>query len=38
MGSDVRFSVLVPQIGLTIVAYPVAARLVLALDRYRLLR
>ena len=38
MGSDIRFSVLGPQIGLTIVAYPVAARLVLALDRYRLLR
>jgi len=38
MGSDVLFSVLAPQIGLTIVAYPVASRLVLLLDRYRLLR
>ena len=38
MGSDVLFSVLAPQIGLSIVAYPVASRLVLSLDRYRLLR
>jgi rod shape-determining protein MreD len=38
MGSDVRFAVMVPQIGLSILAYPVAARLVLGLDRWRLMR
>jgi len=38
MGSDVRFMVMLPQIGLSILAYPVAARLVLALDRWRLSR
>ena len=38
MGSDVRFMVMLPQIGLSILAYPVAARLVVALDRWRLTR
>ena len=38
MGSDVRFAVIVPQMGLSILAYPVAARLVLGLDRWRLMR
>lgn len=38
MGSDVRFAVMLPQIGLSILAYPLAARLVLALDRWRLAR
>jgi len=38
MGSDVRFAVMFPQIGLSILAYPLAARLVLALDRWRLAR
>ena len=38
MGSDVRFSVMLPQIGLSVLAYPIAARLVLALDRWRLAR
>jgi rod shape-determining protein MreD len=38
MGSDVRFMVMLPQIGLSILAYPIAARLVLALDRWRLAR
>ncbi len=38
MGSDVRFMVMLPQIGLSILAYPIAARLVLALDRWRLSR
>ncbi|MGZ8351230.1 MAG: rod shape-determining protein MreD [Allosphingosinicella sp.] len=38
MGSDVRFGLLLPQLGLTILAYPVATRLVLALDRWRLMR
>ena len=38
MGSEVRFPVMVPQIFLAILAYPLAARLVLALDRWRLAR
>ena len=38
MGSDVRFGIMIPQIGLSVLAYPVAARLVLALDRWRLAR
>ena len=36
MGADVRFAVIVPQVGLSILSYPVAARLILALDRWRL--
>ena len=38
MHSDVRFTVMLPQIGLSILAYPVAARIVLGLDRWRLMR
>lgn len=38
MGADVRFAVMLPQMGLSVLAYPVAARLVLALDRWRLAR
>jgi rod shape-determining protein MreD len=38
MGSDVSFRIMVPQIVLSILAYPVAARVVLALDRWRLMR
>jgi rod shape-determining protein MreD len=38
MGSDVRFGLVAPQLGLTVLAYPVATRLVLALDRWRLMR
>jgi rod shape-determining protein MreD len=38
MGSDTPFSIMLPQVGLSILAYPVAARLVLALDRWRLAR
>ena len=38
MGSDVRFAVMLPQIGLSVLAWPLAARLVLALDRWRLAR
>ena len=38
MGSDVRFSVVIPQIGLGVLFYPVVARAVLALDRWRLMR
>jgi rod shape-determining protein MreD len=38
MGSDTRFWIMIPQLVLTILAYPVAARLVLGLDRWRLAR
>ncbi|WP_284734436.1 rod shape-determining protein MreD [Sphingosinicella terrae] len=38
MGADVAFSILWPQIVLTILAYPIAARIVLTLDRWRLMR
>lgn len=38
MGSDVRFSVMAPQLALTVLAYPFAARFLLALDRWRLAR
>jgi rod shape-determining protein MreD len=38
MGSDVRLMVMAPQIGLSIIVYPLFARLVLALDRWRLSR
>ena len=37
-GSDIAFGILWPQIALSILAYPIAARLVLALDRWRLMR
>ena len=38
VGSDVRFTIILPQMGLGILAYPLMARLVLALDRWRLMR
>lgn len=38
MGSEIRLAVLGPQIALGVVAYPIVARLVLALDRWRLAR
>lgn len=38
MGSRTPFSMLLPQWGLTILAYPVVARLILGLDRWRLAR
>jgi rod shape-determining protein MreD len=38
MGSAAHFTVMVPQILLSILAYPLIARLVLALDRWRLAR
>jgi rod shape-determining protein MreD len=38
MGSDVRFAVILPQIGLGVLFYPVVARAVLSLDRWRLMR
>ena len=38
MGSVTPFAVLLPQLGLSIFAYPLVARLVVALDRWRLSR
>jgi rod shape-determining protein MreD len=38
MGSDTEFSVLWPQLALSILAYPVIARMVVMLDRWRLTR
>jgi hypothetical protein len=38
MGSQVVFEVMLPQIFLSILAYPLVARLVLACDRWRLAR
>ena len=38
MGSEMRFGVLGPQLALGMIAYPVVARMVLALDRWRLAR
>jgi rod shape-determining protein MreD len=36
MGSDISFLVMLPQIGVSILAYPIVARVVLGLDRWRL--
>lgn len=38
MGSGMDFAVLLPQLIIAILAYPVVARLILALDRWRLSR
>ncbi len=38
MGSDAEFSVLWPQLALSVLAYPVIARMVVMLDRWRLTR
>jgi hypothetical protein len=38
MGSEIEFGVLAPQLALGVIAYPVIARMVLALDRWRLAR
>jgi rod shape-determining protein MreD len=38
MGAPIRFSILLPQLGVSVLVYPLAARLVLALDRWRLSR
>jgi hypothetical protein len=38
MGAAAPFSVLLPQLGLSVFAYPLVARLVVALDRWRLQR
>lgn len=36
MGSDTSFAIMLPQIGVSILAYPIIARIVLGLDRWRL--
>lgn len=36
IGHDVHFAILLPQIGLSILAYPIFSRLVVGLDRWRL--
>lgn len=36
MGSESNFTVMLPQLGLSALAYPVVARIVLGLDRWRL--
>jgi rod shape-determining protein MreD len=38
MGSEISFWVMVPQLVLSVLAYPIAARVVLWLDRWRLAR
>lgn len=38
MGNAINFEVMLPQIGLSIFCYPLVARLVLTLDRWRLAR
>lgn len=38
LGSDINFAVMLPQIGLSVLAFPVVARIILALDRWRLSR
>lgn len=38
MGNGAGFTVMLPQLGASILAYPIVARVVLALDRWRLAR
>lgn len=38
MGSDTEFSVMLPQISLSVLAYPIVARIILGLDGWRLAR
>jgi hypothetical protein len=38
MSAPIPFVLMVPQIALSLLAYPLVARLVLALDRWRLSR
>lgn len=38
VGSRVDFSIMLPQIGMAVLAYPIVARAVVALDRWRLTR
>jgi hypothetical protein len=36
MGSSLEFAVMLPQLGVSVLVYPIVARLVLAMDRWRL--
>jgi rod shape-determining protein MreD len=38
MHSDVRFAVMLPQLGLSVLGYPIVARSVVGIDRWRLMR
>jgi rod shape-determining protein MreD len=38
MGNSAEFIVMLPQVGLSILVYPVVARIVLAIDHWRLMR
>jgi rod shape-determining protein MreD len=38
MGADIRFSIMIPQLALAVLAYPLVTRIVLSLDRWRLAR
>jgi len=38
MHSDIQFAVMLPQIGISVLAYPFVARFILGLDRWRLVR
>src|SRR3546814_5760553 len=38
MGSSVAFAVMAPQLGASVLAFPLVARIVLGLDRWRLSR
>ena len=38
MGNRIDFMVMLPQLGLSVLAYPIVSRLVLGLDRWRLTR
>jgi rod shape-determining protein MreD len=38
MGAGIDFSILLPQIGIAVLAYPLVARIVLGLDKWRLSR
>lgn len=38
MRSDIAFFVMVPQLAMSVLAYPIAARIILFLDRWRLAR
>jgi rod shape-determining protein MreD len=38
MGNGIHFAVMLPQLGASILAYPIVARVVLSLDRWRLSR
>jgi rod shape-determining protein MreD len=38
MRSDIAFSVMLPQLAMSVLAYPIAARIILFLDRWRLAR